>query len=125
MIEWIRFIAGGLLIVFGVLCEVMSVLGVYKMKFVLNRMHAAAIGDTLAVLFVLMGLIILNGFNFTSLKLLLIIVFLWVASPVSSHLLASLTSMTNKEKVLSECEYVDMTQKDEDTECSLFNKKIT
>ena len=39
---------------------------------------------------VLLGLIIMRGFCFDSLKLALIILFFWFASPVSSHLLAGM-----------------------------------
>lgn len=39
---------------------------------------------------------ILSGFNFTTLKMALIVVFLWFASPVSSHLLARLEVSTNE-----------------------------
>lgn len=40
---------------------------------------------------------IINGVNFTSLKMLLVILFLWCASPVSSHLIARLEVATNEE----------------------------
>ena len=67
------------------------------MLFRSNRMHAAAIGDTLGIGFALLGLIVISGFNFTSLKLFLVIVFLWFSSPVSSHLIARLEVSTNEE----------------------------
>ena len=51
-------------------------------------MHAAALGDTLGILFILAGLMALVGFGFHALRMGLIIVFLWLASPVASHLLA-------------------------------------
>ena len=51
---------------------------------------------TLFMLASLTGLILLSGFNFTSLKMALIIVFLWLASPVSSHLIARLEVVTNE-----------------------------
>lgn len=40
----------------------------------------------------------MNGWNFTSAKFLLVIVFLWFASPVSSHLIARLEVTTNEDK---------------------------
>ena len=45
----------------------------------------------------LLGLIIFSGFNFTSLKMLLVVVFLWFASPVSSHLIAKLEVVTDED----------------------------
>ena len=102
MLEWIRFIVAALCIIAGLVVAGFATFGVFKFKFVLNRMHAAAMGDTLAILFVLAGLMIISGFSFTSLKLLLIILFLWFASPVSSHLIARLEVATDK-KVEEEC----------------------
>ena len=90
MLEWIQFIVGAALILAGLVIFALSVIGVYRFKYVLNRMHAAAMGDTLGLLLVLAGLIVFSGLKFLSLKLLLIIVMLWLTSPVSSHLIARL-----------------------------------
>lgn len=96
--EWVRFLAGALLLVCGLGIFLIEMIGVFRFKYVLNRMHAAAMGDTLGIGFSLVGLILLNGLNFTSLKLLLVIVFLWFASPVSSHLIARLEVTTNEDE---------------------------
>ena len=48
------------------------------------------------VLWLALGWILLCGLNFTSLKMALIIVFLWLASPVSSHLISRLEVVTNE-----------------------------
>ena len=58
-------------------------------------MHAAAMGDTLGISSCLLGLMFFSGFNFTTLKLALIVLFLWCTSPVSSHVLARLEVATN------------------------------
>ena len=97
ILEWIRFLAGVGLLLMGLGIFLLQVFGVYKFKYVLNRMHAAAMGDTLGIGISLTGLIILSGFNFTSLKMALVIVFLWLASPVSSHLISRLEVETNEE----------------------------
>ena len=96
ILEWIRFIAGIGLLLIGLIIFVLQLLGVYKFKSVLNRMHAAAMGDTLGIGVSLVGLILLSGWNITSLKMALIIAFLWMASPVSSHLIARLEVVTNE-----------------------------
>lgn len=97
MLEWIRFLAGAALLVCGLGIFTVELIGVYRFKYVLNRMHAAAMGDTLGIGFSLMGLILMNGFNFTSLKLFFVIVFLWFSSPASSHLIARLEVTTDEE----------------------------
>lgn len=96
ILEWIRFGAGVGLLLLGVGIFILELFGVFKFKFVLNRMHAAAMGDTLGIGASMTGLILLSGFNYTSLKMALIIVFLWLASPVSSHLISRLEVVTNE-----------------------------
>lgn len=97
VIEWIQFLAGAFLLLFGLVIFVIEMIGVFRFKYVLNRMHAAAMGDTLGIGFSLAGLIVMNGWNFTSLKLFFVIVFLWFASPTSSHLIARLEVTTDEE----------------------------
>jgi len=104
ILEWVRFLAGTGLLILGLGIFVLQIFGVYKFKYVLNRMHAAAMGDTLGIGVSLMGLILLSGWNFTSLKMALVIVFLWLASPVSSHLISRLEVVTN-ENLEAECEF--------------------
>ena len=106
--DWIRLIVGSAFLVCGLVIFFTEVFGAFHFHYVLNRMHAAAMGDTLGIASCLIGLIIFSGINFTSLKLLLIIVFLWFASPVSSHVLARLEVATN-ENLESYCEvYTDI-----------------
>ena len=106
--DWIRLVAGSMFIVCGLVIFFTEIFGVFHFHYVLNRMHAAAMGDTFGIASCLIGLIIFSGVNFTSLKLLLIIVFLWFASPVSSHVLARLEVATN-ENLESYCKvYTDL-----------------
>ncbi len=95
LLEWLQFILGVAFLLAGLGVFAVQVFGVFKFNYVLNRMHAAAMGDTLGIGISLVGLIILSGWNFASLKMALIIVFLWNASPVSSHLIARLEATTN------------------------------
>ena len=96
ILEWVRFLAGTGLLIMGLGIFMLQIFGVYKFKYVLNRMHAAAMGDTLGIGISLTGLMLLSGWNFTSLKMTLVIAFLWLASPVSSHLIARLEVVTNE-----------------------------
>ena len=108
ILEWLRLIAGGALLLSGLIIFLIELYGVFHLKYVLNRMHAAAMGDTLGISFSLVGLMIFSGLNFTTLKMMLIVIFLWLASPVSSHLLARLEVVTN-EKLENHCQsYSDL-----------------
>ena len=104
ILEWVRFLAGTGMLLTGLGIFALQIFGVFKFKYVLNRMHAAAMGDTLGLGVSLTGLILLSGWNFTSLKMALVIVFLWLASPVSSHLISRLEVVTN-ENLEAECEF--------------------
>ena len=101
--EWIRLIIGCLFILIGMVIFFTELFGVFHFKYVLNRMHAAAMGDTLGISACLIGLMIFSGLNFTTMKMFLIIVFLWFASPVSSHVLSRLEAATN-DNLSAHCE---------------------
>lgn len=96
VLGWIRFILGTGFLLCGLGIFLVEIYGIFHLDYALNRMHAAAMGDTLGISFSLVGLMIFTGLNFTTLKLALIIVFFWFASPVSSHLLSRLEATTNE-----------------------------
>lgn len=102
--DWVQLVIGGIFIIIGILTMCVSVFGVYRFRYVLNRMHASAMGDSLGILFVIFGLMILSGFNFGTLKLALIIIFFWLAGPVSSHMIGQMEILTNEKKEYDECE---------------------
>lgn len=110
--EWIRFIVFAGLMLCGVTMIILSVLGVYRFHFVLNRMHSAAMGDTLGILFIILGLMVANGFNMALLKLLCIVIFMWTASPVASHLITKLEYLTN-DRLPHFCKFIHHDEEEE------------
>lgn len=96
MTEWIIFGISSVLIVAGLLMSIVAVIGLYRFDFCMNRMHAAAMNDTLGILLVLTGLMVSSGLNLAMLKMLLIVVFFWFASPVSGHLLTKMQVIIEK-----------------------------
>lgn len=94
--EMFRFIVGVGCIILGLLIFMIQLVGVFKFKYILNRMHAVGMGDTLGLSLCLLGTMFLFGWGFTTFKIALIAVFLWFASPVSSHLIARLEVITNE-----------------------------
>lgn len=95
--EALRFALCALLMLLGLFFEVSAVIGVFRFRYVLNRMHAAAMGDTMGVFLMLLGLAVANGINMLSLKLLVLVGLFWMASPVASHLIGRLELVTNEE----------------------------
>ena len=105
----IRFIFAGILIVAGLSVLGLATVGIFRFSTMLNRIHVAAKCDTLGALLVLTGLMILSGVNVFSLKLFLVIVFLWLCNPAASHLIARAEVQTNPNLDLI-CDYIDLTE---------------
>ena len=95
--QWIRFALSAACLVTGLVFMMLAVFGVNRFHRALNRMHAAAMGDTLGILFVFAGLILIRGFSMASFKLLLVILFFWTAGPVSGHMISRLEAMTDED----------------------------
>ena len=103
--QWVRFWISAVLMAGGLMAFVTSMVGIYRFHYILNRIHVAAKCDTMGILLTLLPLMVISGLNFTTLKLLLIIVFMWMSNPVSSHLIAHLEAETNPD-IVDECEVV-------------------
>ena len=97
MTDWVRLAASAAFLLAGLLVFVSAAVGVNKFKRALNRMHAAALGDTLGILFMILGLAIWKGLGFASFKLLLVVLFFWLASPVAGHMISRLEVMTDED----------------------------
>lgn len=101
----IRFIICAVLMLLGVFTMISALVGNYRFGYVLNRMQVGATADTLGAFFIISGLITASGFNAITVKLIIMVAFLWFANPVSSHFLARTEIITN-EKITEECEVV-------------------
>ena len=95
--EWIRFALVAALIAGALVLVLLALTGVFRFRFVLNRMHAAALLDTSAVLLVTLDVFVAHGLAAADWKLLLLVLVLWVGSPISSHMLARLEVMTDED----------------------------
>lgn len=95
IMEIIRLAVGTMFLITGIIVFVIEILGIFKMNYVLNRLHAAAMGDTMGLFLSFIGLCLYSGFNYTTAKYILVIILFWIASPVASHLTALLESYTN------------------------------
>lgn len=91
----LQIICAAVLILAGLFVLGAATVGIFRFSTMLNRIHIAAKCDTLGALLVLSGLIVLSGFTVFSLKLALVIVFLWLSNPVASHLVARAEVKTN------------------------------
>ena len=91
----IREILGCVFIAAGIMLFIIETIGVYKFDYVLNRMHATAIGDSLGILMVIIGGSLLVWELFATVKLLVLLIAMYITGPVSSHLIARVEALTN------------------------------
>ena len=64
-------------------------IGLIRLPDVFARMHGAGVTDTLGAALFIAGLMVQSGLSLISVKLLLILVFFFFASPTSSYALAN------------------------------------
>ena len=88
-------ILAAIMVGLGVICCCVAMYGVYRMDYVLSRIHAAAIIDTLGTLLIFVGMILLRGLGWASAKILLILAFQWLTSPISTHRISTAELMSN------------------------------
>ena len=74
MMEWVRLSVSAVLLFSGLLIFVAAAVGVNKFK-----------------------LVVWKGISFASLKLLLVVLFFWLASPVAGHMISRLEVMTDED----------------------------
>ena len=101
----IRFTISAALMLLGIFVIFSAMVGNFRFGYVLNRMQVGATADTLGAFFIISSLVMVSGFTATSIKLVMMIAFLWFANPVSSHFLAR-TEIISNEKITQECEVV-------------------
>ncbi|MEG1686650.1 MAG: monovalent cation/H(+) antiporter subunit G [Angelakisella sp.] len=85
----LRTLLASLSLLLGVLVLVIATIGVYRMQHPLNRIHVASKCDTLGTILILTGLALFMGVHIATVKLLLILAFMWMTSPVSGHMLGN------------------------------------
>ncbi len=100
MSETVRFVLAAALCACGIGVIATSVFGVFRFRFVLNRMHCAAIIDTLGALFLLAGLMVAAQAPAYVFKLLGILLFLWIGSPIATHLVSRMELLTDPDALL-------------------------
>lgn len=84
----IREILSASLLIAGFIFLVLSAIGVIRLPDFYSRMHSSGIGETLGIALMGMGFIVYTGINFTSVKILLIALSVFIVNPVGTHLIA-------------------------------------
>lgn len=77
-----------LLMLSGLFFFAVGTVGIIRFPDALTRAHGAAKCDTLGAALCLLALIVYSGINIVSLKLFLVIAFIWVTNPTATHAIA-------------------------------------
>lgn len=81
IVSWACLIGGGFFCVVGAI-------GLFRFPDFYTRIHAGGVTDTLGATLLLVGLCVQSGASLNTGKMLLLIIFLWLASATTGHVLA-------------------------------------
>lgn len=95
ILSWLLIVGGGFFVIAGGI-------GVLRFPDVYSRMHAAGLTDTLGAALMLFGLMLQAGPTMVTVKLIIILVFLWFTSPTSSYALANAALLAGLKPVLGD-----------------------
>jgi multicomponent Na+:H+ antiporter subunit G len=87
--ELLRDVAAWALVLGGCFFTVVGAFGLIRLPDVYTRLHSAGLVDTVGAGFLLIGLTLYGGFTIVTIKLLLILVFLFFTSPTTSNAFAN------------------------------------
>lgn len=93
--EWILFILCAVCLITAMILFTAAALGANRFGFIMNRIHAGGIGDTLGLFLIALSIILGDGFHMAEVKMCFIIIFMWFTAPVSSHILIQVEYFTN------------------------------
>lgn len=93
----VRIGAALVLLFLGAAVIVVSILGLFRLRDVLERLHAGALAGTLGALLILAGLGVLCGFTAHTAKLAVVLAVLWLTAPVSLHLIVRMELITGRD----------------------------
>lgn len=95
MNEWVRFGITAVLLAIGLGFFAAAVVGNCRFSYVMNRIHAAGLGDTMGLFCTAVALAVSSDGPMAAGKLFLPLLFLWITSPISSHFLGQIEYYTN------------------------------
>ena len=81
VLAWVLVLSGAFFLVTGAL-------GMVRLPDVFTRMHAAGMTDTMGAGMILAGLCLHSGVNLVTMRLLLVLAFLWFTAPIATHAVA-------------------------------------
>ncbi len=95
IVSWIAILGGSFFVVTGGI-------GILRLPDFFTRLHAVSMPDTLGIGLIVLGLVFQAGLSLTSVKLILILLFIMFTGPAATHALAKAALHGNVEPLLSD-----------------------
>lgn len=95
VLSWIFLLGGSFFAIVGGI-------GVLRMPDLFTRLHAAGVTDTMGAGLILVGLMFQAGLTLVTLKLILLLGFVWFSSPVSTYALSRAALASGQEPFWAE-----------------------
>jgi multicomponent Na+:H+ antiporter subunit G len=92
-LSWFCLISGGLFCVVGGI-------GMLRMPDLYTRLHASSVIESLGAALILLGLMLQAGLSLITLKLLILLVLLFIASPTATHAIARVAMLRGLKPIL-------------------------
>ena len=91
ILSWVFILAGSFFALTGAI-------GMIRLPDFYSRLHSAALMEGIATALILTGLILQSGLSLITLKIILIVFFTLITSPVATHAIAHSAYISRKEK---------------------------
>ena len=95
VLSWFCLVSGGLFCIVGGI-------GLLRMPDLYTRLHAASVIESLGAGLILLGLMLQAGLSLITLKLLVIVALLFIASPTATHAIARVAMLRGLKPLLHE-----------------------
>lgn len=99
-LDIVRTIVAWALIGGGGFFFIVSAIGINRMPDVFTRLHAASVGETFGAGMMLVGMMVVAGLTLVTVKLLLLLLFLWFMGPVATHAIARAALQAGQRPIL-------------------------
>lgn len=84
----VKIIIMSIFLISGLFFFLVGTIGLLRFPSVFTRVHATSKCDTLGFILCLVSLMIYSGINFITVKLVVILIFVWITNPTATHLIA-------------------------------------
>ncbi|MFW6279280.1 MAG: monovalent cation/H(+) antiporter subunit G [Bacillota bacterium] len=83
-----RELVASIILLSGLFFFIVGTIGLLRMPDVYSRMHATTKCDTLGVSLIMLGIMLGYGLTMITMKLFLVIIFIWLTTPTAAHAIA-------------------------------------